>query len=401
MKISNVSVASIFGNVDSKDLQQSSVISAGLQNVDSSDIFGDVDSKDLQQSSVISAGLQSVDSSGIFSASIPIQQPAVNPSAVSASKSDVVEIVKSVNNASDESEMYKKLYEEAMSSNRELRNTIESLNKQLKEHKLKIEFLEQHSKQNLTRDAKAPTNNAHQRRRLSNSFEEVGASVVGTNKDDKSAALNLADASSMPIKPERLENEEQFTQQVQQESSTPKITKDRLAVQQATISSTSLAEDLVTTAIAKKNKWVASKDSFTADGFTFGYVNEELYVLKVDTRTTKVDIPAYVDGIPVRGILGNAFTTSISDVMSTITCAKPKLELIYLPKTITHIDKGAFNGVKCTNLVIPASVNYIAKDAFDGLTCDIMRFACNQKLITSAIAGANVRACVRVEEVVQ
>jgi len=397
----SISTTDIFSDVDLKDLEfnaKRQAISVQGQTAKGSSVFSSAQPKQVSSEPTTP---QSTDTSHPAKSVTEQSAPALKPNLSELpSLSDVLEGSKESSDSS-EADMYKRLYEESKQTINELKATNEALKTQLKSKDLKIEFMEKQLKQNQTAQTQNTVLDSKPKRRMSQA-ERIDASVKKIQEDEEIGALAAAvgDVSNRVTKLEQRDKAYFSTTPKPPASSKPKAPSDAPKVQHAKITTTTLAEDLVTSAIAKKNKWVANKDSFTADGFTFGYVDNELYVIKANMRTNKLMIPAFVDNIPVKGILGGAMSTSISDAMKSITGTKLKLDYVYLPKTITHIDRGAFKGVTCSKLIIPASVSYIAKDAFDGLTCDVLWFACDQSLITGAIAGATIKVCEKVEEVV-
>ena len=126
--------------------------------------------------------------------------------------------------------------------------------------------------------------------------------------------------------------------------------------------------------------YVAENEEYGLD-IRYGYDDEEYaYITEYYGSKSVVNIPAVIDGYPIKGIAGNAFSEQRNIISVKIPSGVEIIETsafegcinltsVNIPDTVKTIENQAFyNCESLSGIVIPDSVTLIGDQAFEGCT---------------------------------
>jgi len=90
----------------------------------------------------------------------------------------------------------------------------------------------------------------------------------------------------------------------------------------------------------------------------------EIEIIKNKGRSAKVEIPSYIEGLPVTAIGNRAFVGRGEILILEDFFEPPSLKSVTIPNTVTSIGEEAFSQNKLNSVIIPNSVTYIGDRAF-------------------------------------
>jgi len=115
-------------------------------------------------------------------------------------------------------------------------------------------------------------------------------------------------------------------------------------------------------------------------------------------NSTRVRIPAEIDGIPVKALIGTFRNTNQLDAVQipesvtyigAYTFSYKKLASITIPEGVTYIGDNAFDNGSLTSVIIPAGVTYIGNGAFSRNELANLTFQGNMAYINSNAFSRN------------